>query len=284
MKPRRNRRTPSLVPALLALMLSGFVRAAPPDLMLAETWQDSGAVHDYWISEKLDGVRGRWDGDTLWSRGGHRIHAPDWFTADWPAMAMDGELWIDRGRFEAVSSIVRRFDAPDTEWRKVQFRVFDLPDHEGPFTARVHAMRRHLSALDIAWLQPVAQFRLPDAEALDTRLAATVAAGGEGLMLHHQNARYRSGRSDALLKLKPFDDAEAIVVGHTQGEGKYTGMVGALVVETPDGQRFRLGSGLTDAQRADPPPIGSVVTYRFNGLTVHGTPRFARFLRVRPTE
>ncbi len=284
MKPRRNRRTPSLVPALLALMLSGFVRAAPPDLMLAETWQDSGAVHDYWISEKLDGVRGRWDGDTLWSRGGHRIHAPDWFTADWPAMAMDGELWIGRGRFEAVSSIVRRFDAPDAEWRQVQFRVFDLPDHAGSFTARVDAMRRHLSALDIAWLQPVAQFRLPDAEALDTRLAAIVAAGGEGLMLHHQNARYRSGRSDALLKLKPFDDAEAIVVSHTQGEGKYTGMVGALVVETPDGQRFRLGSGLTDAQRADPPPIGSVVTYRFNGLTVHGTPRFARFLRVRPTE
>ncbi len=284
MKPSRNRRLPSLVCTLLALILSGFVSAAPPALMLADTWQDGGAVHDYWISEKLDGVRGRWDGDTLWSRGGHRIHAPDWFTADWPTMAMDGELWIGRGQFEVVSSIVRRFDTADAEWRQVQFRVFDLPEHEGPFSARVLAMRRHLSALGIPWLQPVVQFRLPDAAALDARLDAIVAEGGEGLMLHHQDAPYRSGRSDALLKLKPFDDAEAIVVGHTQGEGKYTGMLGALVVETPDGQRFRLGSGLTDAQRADPPPIGSVVTYRYNGLTTHGMPRFARFLRVRPTE
>ena len=66
------------------------------------------------------------------------------------------------------------------------------------------------------------------------------------------------------------------------GEGKYAGMMGSLLVETPDGRRFRLGTGFTDEQRADPPPVGSWVTYRFNGFTTNGLPRFARFLRVRP--
>ena len=52
-------------------------------------------------------------------------------------------------------------------------------------------------------------------------------------------------------------------------------------MQLPDGRRFRLGSGLTDAQRANPPPIGSLVTYRYNGLTSKGLPRFARFQRLR---
>src|SRR5690606_554850 len=133
----------------------------------------------------------------------------------------------------------------------------------------------------IAWLQPVPQFRVTDAAALQARLQAVVAAGGEGLMLHHRDARYRAGRSDGLRKLKPHADAEARVVAHLPGRGKYAGMTGALLVERADGVRFRLGSGLDDAQRAAPPPIGSLVTYRYSGHTRNGLPRFARFLRVR---
>ena len=159
--------------------------------------------------------------------------------------------------------------------------VFDLPAHAGPFEARVTRMRMLLDAAGIAWLRPIAQRRGVDAATLDARLERLVAAGGEGLMLHHRDALYRVGRSDDLLKYKPYDDAEALVVGHTGGDGKYEGMLGALIVERPDGLRFRLGSGFTDAQRADPPPVGSQVTYRYNGLTSNGVPRFARFLHVR---
>jgi DNA ligase-1 len=85
-----------------------------------------------------------------------------------------------------------------------------------------------------------------------------------------------------LLKVKLYRDAEARVVGHLPGKGKYEGMLGALVVERPDGLRFRLGTGFTDAQRRNPPPLGGWVTYRFNGFTKNGVPRFARFLRIRP--
>jgi len=253
----------------------------PPRLMLARDYAGAGEVSDYWVSEKLDGVRGRWDGRQLWTRGGQRISPPAWFIARWPDVAMDGELWIGRGRFDEISALVRSMESDAAAWRHVRFMVFDLPDHGGTFEARVMQMRESLSATGVAWLQPVAQFRVEDAEQLDARLSEVVAAGGEGLMLHHRNARYAVGRSDSLLKYKPFQDAEARVVAHAPGKGKYAAMLGALLVEMPDGRRFRLGSGFTDAQRAEPPAIGSMVTYRYNGLTSTGLPRFARFLRIR---
>lgn len=253
----------------------------PPQLMLATVYQTGVEVSDYWISEKLDGVRGHWTGERLITRGGHPVDPPDWFTIGWPAVPMDGELWIGRGRFEEVSAIVRTEVPDDDAWRQVRFMVFDLPAHPGPFEARLMRMRSLLDETGIPWLRPVTQFRLDDADELDARLDAIVAAGGEGLMLHHRDARHRIGRSDDLLKYKRHDDAEARVIGHTAGRGKYQGMLGALIVERPDGLRFRLGTGFTDAQRANPPPIGSWVTYRYNGLTANGVPRFARFLRIR---
>lgn len=248
--------------------------------MLAHVYAGDAVVTDYWVSEKLDGVRAHWDGEVLWSRGGYQIVTPEWFTEAWPSMPMDGELWISRGSFDALSGIVRTAEPDNAQWRRVKFMVFDLPEHGGVFTQRVRAMEA-LAALGIIWLQPVSQFRVADADELDARLANLVAAGAEGLMLHHQDARYQAGRSAALLKYKPYDDAEAWVVGYTAGKGKYAGMVGALELEDDQGRRFRLGSGLSDAQRANPPAVGSWVTYRYNGLTSKGLPRFARFLRVR---
>ena len=252
-----------------------------PRLMLATNYRSGTEVSDYWISEKLDGVRGHWNGRRLQTRGGQPITPPAWFTAGWPKVAMDGELWLGRGRFDEVSGLVRAGKSDDMAWRQVRFMVFDLPGHPGNFDARVMRMRTLLATARISWLQPIAQYRLANSTELDARLKQVVASGGEGLMLHHRNARYRVGRSDDLLKYKPYEDAEARVVAHTPGKGKYAGMLGALVVRQADGRQFRLGSGFTDAQRSTPPPVGSLVTYRYNGLTSKGLPRFARFMRIR---
>ncbi|MEH6565268.1 MAG: DNA ligase [Halopseudomonas sp.] len=269
----------------IVLLLSGvspltLAQSSAHQPMLASVYAGEAEVSQYWVSEKLDGVRAHWDGKTLWSRGGYPIAAPAWFTRGWPTTAMDGELWLGRGTFDQLSGIVRRAEPDEAHWRQVRMMVFDLPQQGGSFTERVAEMRQ-LSALKLATLQPVPQFRVASADELDARLASLVAAGAEGLMLHHQDARYLPGRSAALLKYKAYDDAEAQVTGYTPGKGKYQGLVGALEVTDAAGRRFRLGSGLSDAQRASPPAIGSWVTYRYNGLTSTGLPRFARFLRVR---
>lgn len=267
---------------LLAIVAAaGAARATPPQLMLAVPYAEGIDPREYWVSEKLDGVRGRWDGTALWTRGGYRITPPGWFTQGWPDVPIDGELWISRGRFEELSGLVRSATADPELWRQVRFMAFDLPRHPGGFDARLRALRELVRDSGSSSLQLIDQARVAGTGELDRRLEAVVAAGGEGLMLHHRDSPYRAGRSEQLLKYKPYDDAEARVVGYTDGRGKYAGLVGALVVERPDGLRFRLGSGLSDAQRARPPPPGSWVTYRYNGLTSKGVPRFARFLRVR---
>ena len=159
--------------------------------------------------------------------------------------------------------------------------VFDLPAHPGPFTGRVVRMRRLVAAAGSPTLAMIPQRHFRSATELDAELARVVAAGGEGLVLHRGAALYRAGRSDDLLKYKPYQDAEAQVVAHLPGQGKYAGRMGAVQVRTADGRQFRIGSGFTDAQRSDPPPPGTWLTYRYNGLTSTGLPRFARFVRVR---
>ena len=272
--------------AALAL-LSPPANAAPaplePALSLANALrpEDDIDVAAYWVSEKLDGVRALWDGEALLSRRGNRLQAPPWFVAGFPALQLDGELWMGRGGFEAVSAVVRRRRGSGEGWRDVRFMVFDLPAHPGDFDERLRQLRALLGATRSPRIALVQQFRLESREELMATLSRVVAAGGEGLMLRKGNSRYRAGRSDDLLKLKRFEDAEAVVVAHLPGAGKYAQMLGALLVELPDGRRFRLGTGFSDAERRSPPAIGAVVTYKHYGHTRNGIPRFASFLRVR---
>jgi DNA ligase-1 len=238
-------------------------------------------VTQYWISEKFDGVRAQWDGHTLRFRSGGIVPAPAWFTANFPAVPLDGELWIGRGQFDALSGTVRRIDPVDAEWRQVRYLIFELPGAAGDFSERVRQMQAMVELAAVPWLQVIVQTRVADRNELMQRLDAVVRAGGEGLMLHRADAPYLTGRSDALLKLKPWQDTEAVVVAYVPGKGKYQGMTGALQMEMPDGKRFRIGSGLSDALRRQPPPIGTRITYRYQHLTKNGLPRFPRYLRVR---
>ncbi|MGB0219721.1 MAG: DNA ligase [Sinimarinibacterium flocculans] len=279
---RKGLRAATLLAVLLVMSPSAPAgEPAPPPLMLAQRYEAGVDVRDYWISEKLDGVRGYWDGSRLLTRGGRRIRTPDWYTAGWPHVPLDGELWIGRGRFDEVSGIVRRQQPEDGAWQRVRYMVFDLPAHPGTFDERLAALRDLTDRLRIDWLQPVAQFRLDSPAALEARLADILSVGGEGLMLHRAAALRQVRRGEDLLKLKAHDDAEAQVIGHEPGQGRYRGMLGALRVRAADGREFRLGTGFTDAQRRSPPAPGTWVTYRYNGLTSTGLPRFARFLRVR---
>lgn len=249
--------------------------------ILAERYTQDIDPEHYWVSEKLDGVRAIWDGSSLRFRSGRLIVTPDWFVAGLPATPLDGELWMGRRSFDRLSGLVRRASPDDAEWQSVHYMVFELPGGAGDFSARVEQIRSIVASANKPWLAAVPQFRIADRQALTRKLDEVLACGGEGLMLHRADARWVSGRSTALLKLTPWHDAEARVVAHLPGKGRLRGMVGSLEVEAPDGRRFRIGSGLTDADRRNPPPIGAEVTYRYRELTVKGLPRFPRFVRVR---
>jgi len=252
-----------------------------PAMLLAEAYSAGVDVTRYWVSEKFDGVRAQWDGHTLRFRGGGIVPAPAWFSANFPAVPLDGELWIGRGQFDALSGTVRKLEPVDAEWHQVRYLIFELPGAAGEFSARIHQMSALVAEAGVPWLQVVEQMRVADHATLMRQLDAVVHAGGEGLMLHRADAPYITGRNDVLLKLKPWQDAEAVIVGYLPGSGRFQGMTGALQVEMPDGKRFQVGSGLTDALRRQPPPIGTRITYRYQHLTKSGLPRFPRYLRVR---
>ena len=264
--------------------LGAWAREAMPGLMSAREHHRGIDVAAHWVSEKLDGVRARWRGGRLYTRSGLLITPPEDFTHGWPAVELDGELWAGRGRFEHASATVRRHAASPGDWQALRFMVFDLPEHPGAFTERWQALQSWAAPSASSTWALVDQERLRDESELHERLTKVVTEGGEGLMLHHGAGHYRSGPSPHLHKLKPQADAEALVLGHEPGQGALTGLVGALRVQTPEGLVFRLGSGLSLAERQTPPAIGSWVTYRYRGLHASGVPRFATFWRVRPSE
>jgi DNA ligase 1 len=254
---------------------------APVALLLAKDYRGGVDVSRYLVSEKLDGVRALWDGKVLRFRSGQVIAAPAWFVAKLPAVALDGELWLARGQFDELSGIARKAQTVDEEWRRVSYQVFELPGGEGSFESRAAQLQAIVKQVNWPQLQAPSQFRVKDEAQLKAKLDALVKAGGEGLMLHRADAAYLTGRSDVLLKFKPVQDAEATVIAHVAGKGKYAGQLGALQVRTEEGHVFKLGTGLSDEQRRNPPPIGSVVTYSYRDTTPSGKPRFAVFLRVR---
>ncbi len=264
----------------------GYAYGAAPKIQLATEFVASSdeQIGEFLVSEKLDGVRGYWDGEQLISRQGNPISAPKWFTADFPRIPMDGELWLGRGQFEAMSSLVRqsplKFSLRDQGWQKVRFMVFDLPQEAGNFEQRYQAMSSLIKGKS-PYLEAIEQFSVKNVDALYQTLTSRVAQGAEGLMLHRRSALYTPGRNPNLMKLKPYLDAEAKVIGYVAGKGQFAGQMGALRVQTHEGLIFSLGSGFSLAERQHPPAIGAIVTYKYLGLTVNGLPRFASFLRVR---
>lgn len=282
----------SYVPFLLlslCLCISSLAFSADkiPRLALAKHYHADVEISEYYVSEKLDGVRGYWDGQQLFTRNGNHINAPQWFTKNWPKQKLDGELWIGRSQFEKTSAIIRRKKSDERAWRQVKFMVFDLHDKSQSFIKRLQRMRQLISASSNEYIKLIPQRRVADKQSLQRWLSQVVNEGGEGLMLHKANALYTAGRSNDILKLKPHWDAEAKVLAYLPGTGKYHGLMGALKVEAINDHKlkasiFKIGTGFSDYERANPPPIGSIITYRFHGFTQNGLPRFAAYLRKRP--
>lgn len=262
-----------------------FARDLPkPELMLANVYQKEVNLDEYWVSEKLDGVRAYWNGSKFISRGGNIYHAPKWFTRGFPSSPLDGELWLARQSFERLVNTVRDKIPNELEWRDVKFMVFDIPNSKSPFNQRLAQLKKVVKSANIPWLRAVNQWKVADHQALMKELERYTRLGAEGLMLHRGSSLYKGKRNGDLLKVKSYQDAEATVIKHIPGKGKYKGMLGALVVKTQNNLTFKIGTGFSNLERKSPPSIGSTITYQYHGTTKNGIPRFASFQRIRITE
>lgn len=253
---------------------------AEPPLLLAESWDTAADLSGWWMSEKLDGVRAYWDGQQFLSRQGNLYHAPDWFVEQLPSTPLDGELWIDRKKFQRCVSIVRRQDKSDL-WNEVKFLVFDAPAAGGGFEDRLGFVKDALASARNKFAAPHEHSLCSSLDHLREELQRIEALGGEGLMLREPGSRYAAGRSTSLLKVKTFHDAEATVIGHQAGAGRHKGRLGALLVQLPDGTKFAVGTGFSDAQRGAPPAIGATITFRYQELSEAGVPRFPSYVGLR---
>jgi len=249
-------------------------------VMLAHTWEPHIDIRGWWMSEKLDGIRGYWTGSQLISRSGEAFVTPPWFTRNFPSVPLDGELWSGRQTFSDISSIVRH-QTPGDAWKTVRYMIFDAPQAKGGFESRLDFARQWFQHHPNPQVTIIEQERCQDEAHLRRKLADIEALGGEGLILRKPQSPYTVGRSHDLLKVKSFQDAEAVVIEHQPGTGKHAGRLGALLVELPNGVRFSIGTGFSDAERENPPPVGATITFKYQGYTNSGIPRFASYLRVR---
>jgi DNA ligase 1 len=269
--------------AIVMLVLCCILSATPSRStgpMLPGVYREQADVTGWLMSEKLDGVRGYWDGKQLLSKNGNVFHPPAEFTGGLPPFPVEGEIWGGRGSFEQTVAVVKRLQ-PHNGWLQLKLAIFDVPEAPGGFTQRIAKAKEWFAAHPSAYAFVIPQTRVGDAADLQEQLAQIEQLGGEGLIVRLPDGLYNAGRSTEILKIKNYEDAEAMVVAHLPGKGRNEGRMGALLVALDDGRQFKIGSGFTDVERTSPPPIGSVVTFKFYGRYQSGLPKFPSFLRIR---
>ncbi|WP_245595654.1 DNA ligase [Hydrogenovibrio kuenenii] len=265
------------------LVTPAMAQVKPPKVLLLKVYQSNQDIIGWLMSEKLDGVRGVWDGHQLHFRSGRMIHAPKWFVEQLPPFAVDGELWTKRNDFSNISSIVRQ-KLPDERWHQITYNIFEVPNQRGGLEARLEVLRHYLQNHPSSVIRIIPQTRIDSMQQFKSRLDEVLALKGEGLVVRRGNVSYEVGRSADALKVKPFKDDECNVIGYKSGAGKYQGEVGSIHCRLKSGREFYIGSGLKDRDRESPPRIGEQITFKYQKLTANGLPRHPVFLRVRPSE
>ncbi|WP_324172628.1 DNA ligase [Sulfurimonas sp.] len=258
----------------LLIFLFSSLFAQKPELFLLNKYSTDIDVTSWYMSEKLDGVRAYWDGEKLISRNGKVFSAPAFFIKDFPKNKLDGELWSKRGDFSNVSSIVNRKKANEA-WKNLTYNIFEVPDAKGNLLERLKIVRTN------KYIKVIKQIKVKDKKHLDSFLKTIEEKGGEGVVVRDGSLNYYAKRNNDALKVKSYIDEECVVVGYNEGHGKYKGLVGSISCKMNNKQVIKIGSGLKNYQRKNPPKIGAIITFKYYGLTSKGNPRFPVFLHER---
>lgn len=264
-----------IVKTLIIILLSTSLYAQKPELLLLNNYTKDKNISSWYMSEKLDGVRAYWDGEKLLSRSGRVFMTPSFFTKDFPKIKLDGELWIERGVFEKVVSVVNKQE-PHDGWREITYNIFEVPEAEGNLTQRLSLLQ------ETKFIKIIKQIQIKNQEDLNDFLQTIEAKGGEGVVVRDGSLEYYTGRTNSALKVKSYIDAECEVMSHIKGEGKYKNMLGSFVCKMQNNKLIKIGSGLNDNQRKTFfPKIGAIITFKYYGLTSLGNPRFPVYMRTK---
>jgi len=262
------------------LMLVQVALATKPDLFLLKTYDDSKDVIGWVMSEKLDGIRGFWTGKELLTRGGMKLTPPKWFIKNYPPFAIDGELWTKRNDFENISSIVRTKNADD-RWKLITHNIFEVPNQQGGLLERLSVLKSHLFSHSVPHLKVLKQTQIQSKQQLQNFLIEVTSHKGEGVVVRNPNTLYQTGRLSSALKVKQYLDTECTILEILPGKGKYQNMMGSVLCQTDSGKKLKIGSGFKDKDRANPPAIGSKITFKYYGFTKKGSFKYPVYLRVR---
>ena len=260
---------------IFVLTFSLILSAQKPNLMLLKVYRDQN-ISGWVMSEKLDGIRAYWNGHELLTRNGNIIHAPIWFTKDYPPFEIDGELWTTRGDFENISSIVRD-KTPSKKWREIKHYIFEVPHAKDGLFKRLAKVKAYEGNI----IKIISQIKVIDKNHLKKYLKEIESKGGEGVVVRDPNAPYIAKRTSKVLKVKSFYYAGCKVIGYREGRGKFKGLMGSIECKLDNNTTFRIGSGFNLDDRKNPPSIGSMVRFKYKEFTKYGKPRFPVFLRQR---
>jgi DNA ligase-1 len=264
---------------VLFLFLCLYLHGEGPKLFSLKVYRDDINVTDWVMSEKLDGVRAYWDGKQLISRSGRVLNPPRSFTQGFPPFALDGEIWSRRGEFEHIVSIINTKESQEN-WDELSYNIFEVPHQKGGLLQRLDVLEKYLYAHVAEKLHILKQTKIKDEHQVKSFFEQVIARGGEGIVLRDPDEPYYTGRTSSALKYKPFTDAECKIIAVIEGKGKFSGQLGAVKCDYK-GKIIKIGSGFTSEQRKNSFLIGTVISFKYYGLTHLGNPKYPVFLRVR---
>ncbi|MCE3039972.1 DNA ligase [Helicobacter anatolicus] len=236
-------------------------------------------ARQYLVSEKLDGMRAYWNGKQLISKSGRVIEAPEWFIQNLPPFCLDGELYTKRKDFEHIISIIKSRKNQDS-WKELKYYIFELPYQAGNLKQRLQVLKDYLLIHSIAHVKIIPQYQFQNTKEIEEFFLEIKKLHGEGIVLRKNDTPYQTGRSQNALKYKVFLDSECEIIGYKMGKKSLKDKVGSFVCK--EGERvFNVGSGLDNKIRENPPPLGTIITYKYYQTTKNNLPKHPVFLRVR---
>lgn len=254
---------------------------------------DNINISDYLVSEKLDGVRGFWDGKRLYSKNENLYYPPDDFVKNFPPFAIDGELYCD-AEFEDIISDVKK-----SKFQCVKLYVFEVPNQKGNLEQRLQVLKDYLKIYPNDNIKIIPQLNFKNKDEFFKYFDDITKNGAEGVVLHKKDTDFDTKKGDNIIKFKKYFDDECVItkINYTKNllknyECKWDIKNAQKALKTKKQKELfnskkneqyiiKIGSGFNKDHRENPLSIGTKITIKYYKISKNLKPIHAVFIRVR---